>query len=86
MKKVEVKIPEYNANDGFQYKWEDGFEIEVQESNGVVIIVANKEGLLSLANHLINLAQDSVPSNTHLHFDRYNSLEDNSSELIVEKK
>ena len=48
-------------------------------------IIANKEGLTSLANHLLNLAQDNVPRGYHLHFDESNSLKDGSSELIIEK-
>ena len=34
----------------------------------------------------MNLAQDAVPSGCHFHFDEYNSLEQVSIELIVEKK
>lgn len=51
----------------------------------MVIISANREGLLSLANHLLNLAQAEVPCGTHIHLDEYNSLEDGSLDLIVEK-
>lgn len=86
MTKIEVEVPKYNIETGFQYNWKDGFQIEVTEINGVVKITANKAGLISLANHLLNLAQDGVPSNYHLHFDEYNSLEYNSVELIIEKK
>lgn len=37
------------------------------------------------ARHLLTLAQDSVPSGTHIHFDDLNSLEDGSIGLIIEK-
>ena len=64
--------------------WEDGFIIAVKAKQNAVIISANKEGLLSLANHLTSLAQDNAPG-AHFHLDEHNSLEENSTELIVEK-
>ncbi|WP_442945884.1 Imm32 family immunity protein [Ohtaekwangia sp.] len=33
--------------------------------------MANREGIISLANHLLNLAQADVPSGYHLHFNEY---------------
>ncbi len=67
-----------------EMKWEDGFEIAVKIENNAVTITANKEGLLSLANHLTALAQDSAHG-AHFHLDEHNSLEENSTELIIEK-
>ena len=63
--------------------WVDGFEINVRIENGTVIISANKEGLLSLADHFKSLAEE--PSGSHIHLDAYNSLENDSAELILEK-
>ena len=63
--------------------WIDGFEISVRIENGAAVISANREGLLSLANHLKSLAEE--PLGTHIHLDAYNSLEEGSSELIFEK-
>jgi len=57
----------------------------ITTKNNTAIIIANKEGLLSLANHLVNLAQDAIPKGSHIHFDDSNSLEDGSVELIIEK-
>lgn len=66
------------------FNWEDGFEISVRvEDDGSVVISANEEGLRSLANHLNMLADD--PGCGHFHLDEYNSLEEGSVELIVEK-
>lgn len=65
-------------------RWEDGFSIAVKVENNAVTISANKQGLLSLANHLTALAQDNTPG-THIHLDEHNSLEESSTELIVEK-
>ncbi len=86
MKEIKIEIPNYSELNGLKYKWENGFEIEVKSINGMTKIIANKEGLRSLANHFLNLAQDEVPMGHHLHFDENNSLEDGSSELIIEKR
>lgn len=53
--------------------------------NDEVVISANREGLISLANHLLNLAQTDVPCGTHIHLDENNSLEDGSQSIIIEK-
>ncbi|PUZ24225.1 hypothetical protein GA0116948_107194 [Chitinophaga costaii] len=86
MKVVKIEVPSYDPNKGIEYKWESGFEIEAKIQDGVIKITANKEGLVSLGNHLLNLAQDDIPSGYHLHFDEYNSLDEGSSELVVQKK
>ena len=66
-----------------EINWEDGFTIKVRVEDGeTVVISANKEGLLSLADHLKALAQESLGS--HIHYDEYNSLEEGSQELIIE--
>ena len=83
--KINIEIPDYNPESGMEYKWEDGFEIKAVTNNGIVMITANKEGLISLANHFLNLAQDKIPVGHHLHFDEYNSLEQGSIELIIQK-
>lgn len=63
-------------------EWEDGFTIKVKVEENTVVISANKEGLLSLARHLTDLADAEVGS--HIHYDEYNSLEEDSSEMIIE--
>ena len=63
--------------------WIDGFEIHVNVDTGKVVISANEEGLLSLAQQLITLAEESAGS--HIHYDEDNSLEERSAELIIEK-
>lgn len=64
-------------------KWKDGYTINVRVDENSVLISANKEGLLSLASQLKALASEYVGS--HCHYDEFNSLEDGSSELIIEK-
>ncbi len=66
-----------------EFKWTEGFEIRVRIEDGAAVISANREGLLSLANHLRVLA--ATEGTDHFHLDGYNSLEEGSAELIVEK-
>ena len=67
-----------------ELNWIDGSMIRVTAENGEVLVSANKEGLLSLAGHLTALAEQ--PGECHIHLDEYNSLEDGSAELIIERK
>ena len=64
-------------------EWIDGFEIHVSIANGTAVTSANKEGLLSLAGQLTALAEE--PPGSHLHYDEYNSLEEGSAEMIIER-
>ncbi|HET7117500.1 MAG TPA: hypothetical protein VFI29_13465 [Hanamia sp.] len=81
-----MEIPKYDKKNGISYNWKNGFEIETKIQSGEIIIIANREGLISLANHLLNLAQDDIPSGYHMHFDENNSLEAGSTEIIIQKK
>ena len=64
-------------------EWIDGSEIRVGFDGQAVVISANREGLLSLAKQFEALA-NAAPGE-HIHYDEHNSLEDGSTELIVEK-
>ena len=66
-----------------KFNWIDGYTLRVSVSGSEVTSSANREGLLSLASHLIALAGSPAPD--HFHLDGYNALEDGSAELIVEK-
>ena len=66
-----------------EINWVEGFAIEVRKEGDAVVLAANREGLLSLAGILTALA--SEPRGAHLHLDRWNSLEDGSADLILEK-
>ena len=63
--------------------WIDGFEIRTAVNNNSIVISANREGLLSLAKHLTALA-DGEPGE-HVHYDEFNSLEEGSTEIIIER-
>lgn len=78
-------MPEFSTSNGIQYNWTPGFEISASHNGSTICIKANKEGLKSLANHLLNLAQDAVPGGTHMHFDEFNALEEASADILIEK-
>ena len=59
-----LKIGSYSADRGLQLEWSPGFEIDVQLQSGEIVIRANKTGLISLAQHMLTLAEDSVPKTT----------------------
>ena len=61
--------------------WLNGFEIRVRIEDGCAVVAANREDMLSLANHLAALAKELPGS--HIHLDEHNSLEDGSAELIL---
>lgn len=64
-------------------RWERDFEICTSVREGEVTISANREGLLSLANILTDLAEGQLGD--HVHLDEHNALEDGSVELIIER-
>ena len=71
------------AGDTMKIKWKDGFEIRVRVDGDEVLVSANREGLLSLAEQFSALAEEGP--GCHIHYDEHNSLEEGSSGLIVER-
>lgn len=82
---IKKQIPTYSRDNGIEFVWEDKFIIQADNNLNSVVIKANKEGLQSLAKHLLTLAQDEVPVDTHLHYDEFNSLEEGSCEIVIQK-
>lgn len=58
--RVEIELDDYSKEKGVQLKWEEGYSVKVEKENNEILIFANKEGLISLANHLLSLAQEGV--------------------------
>lgn len=81
----EIEIKEYDEKKGLELVWESNYIINVNINENEVLISANEEGLISLAKQFLTLAPKKVPLGTHIHLDEYNSLEDGSRELIIEK-
>ncbi|MFG1622110.1 hypothetical protein [Kribbella sp. NPDC049227] len=82
---VVISVPEYDVQRGLRVEWEDGFEIGVDVDRAEVRVVANRVGLVSLARHLLTLAQAEVSSGTHLHLTADQEL-DSAVDLILERR
>lgn len=82
---IKLNVSAYDPHEGIRLNWEDNYRISVDGSSGELVLSANSEGLLSLANHLAALAQPEVPAGTHIHLDAYNALEDGSADLVIQK-
>ncbi|MBL9029159.1 MAG: hypothetical protein JNK42_01645 [Caedimonas sp.] len=83
--KIEVYVPDYDPSIGLKFEWDDDPVISTSFQKNEIIISANKDGLVSLARHLLMLAQDKVPKGHHIHLDEFSGLEDKSVPLIIEK-
>ena len=83
MKEIKINIPEYD--NALEMVWDDNFAIKTSTEYDAITIEANRAGLLSLARHLLLLAQEEVPNGSHFHLDEFNSLEDGSVELILDE-
>ncbi len=64
-------------------EWVEGFKIKTSVENNEIVISANKEGMLSLARQLMELVDADLGD--HIHYDEHNSLEEGSTEMIIEK-
>jgi hypothetical protein len=84
--RITLDLPDYDSNKGLQYKWEEGYLINVIVDEDGVTLQCNKAGLRSLANHMISLADNAVPETSHIHLDSDNSLEDGSVRLMINKE
>ncbi|HEX8327416.1 MAG TPA: hypothetical protein VF629_07735 [Hymenobacter sp.] len=82
---VTLNLPDYSPETGLSTDWETGFSVSTSGTANCFHLSANKAGLISLATHLMALAQDDVPTGCHIHYDELNSLEDNSIELVIQK-
>jgi hypothetical protein len=82
---IMVTINEFNESEGMHFNWEYGHSVRIRSVDERVIIEANEAGLVSLANHLLTLAQKRVPSGYDFHLDGSNGLEEGSCEIVFEK-
>ncbi|MGW4517167.1 Imm32 family immunity protein [Streptomyces sp. NPDC004393] len=79
-----VQVPDYRPGGGIQLSWDEDFEIAVSVSGSEVSIKANREGLVSLARHLLTLAQDQVHGGAHIHLTADQEI-DSDHDLILER-
>jgi hypothetical protein len=85
--KVELEVPEIRGG-VMKFPWENGFTIKSEQlSDGSVVIDGNPAGLISLARHLLALAQPGVSDGYHFHLDDSNGgLDDGSIHLIFGRR
>ena len=69
---------------GFTYRWNDGFEIALTTSSTEIVLSANAAGLISLARHLLTLADPTAPAGSHLHLTADQELT-STFDLILER-
>ncbi len=82
---MQIEVPACDGNT-ICMKWENGFEIKCTAEGSAVVLSANQARLVSLARHLLTLAQDGVPAHTHIHLDADNVLACGSCELILTRE
>jgi hypothetical protein len=68
-----------------EFEWQPGSKLSTRVDDDATVIAGNAEGLVSLANHLLKLSAEEVPSGAHLHLDDLTFLEPGSVEIILER-
>ncbi|MER7951323.1 hypothetical protein ABTY59_28400 [Streptomyces sp. NPDC096079] len=79
-----IAVPDYRPGEGLRFAWDEGFEIDVSVGRSEVLIKANRAGLISLARHLLTLAQEEVRSGMHVHLTADQEIE-SETDLILER-
>jgi hypothetical protein len=86
---VSVDVVRYDPTLGVGTFWEEDSTLRVdvwETPEQTVVISGNASGLISLARHLLTLAQADVPEGRHFDFDTYGGWLDNgSSALRIER-
>jgi hypothetical protein len=80
-----IDVPDYAPETGLRMTWEPGAIISTQIDDRMLHLIANQEGLVSLARLFLTLTHPGVPPGNHWHLDDSNGLEDGSYALIIEK-
>ncbi|MEE1821963.1 hypothetical protein [Streptomyces sp. BE20] len=79
-----IEVPERHPEKGIRLVWDDGFDLEVRIDSAEVVIKGNRAGLVSLARHLLTLAQEGVPGGSHLHLTAGQEIE-SDLDLVLER-
>lgn len=83
--RIVIDLLDYTPETGINHEWVGDYAISVSIGHNEVVIDANRDGLRSLANHFLFLAQEAVPAGSHMHLGPSKSLEEGSLELIIIK-
>ncbi len=81
---INFNIPDYDGN-ALDVIWEDNAEFSIKVNENDVVLIANKEGLISFAKQMIYMAYNDLPSGSHVHFDSFfTKKNDCENELVIE--
>jgi hypothetical protein len=83
--RIVLDVVDYRPEKGVTYEWKKGSVVDCKMQGNSITINANELGLESLANVLLALSQNAVPTGSHIHLDDLKGLEPGSLELIVVK-
>lgn len=76
---------DFNWNYLWNSCWVSWWKITTNIDDWEIIIKANKNWLISLATLFLRMANETNMNQNHIHLDQFNSLEEWSTELIIEK-
>ena len=84
--KLSIELPDYSPETGIDVIWDANSKIRIVCDGGEAVISANREGLLSLGQQLIYLANPDITPGCHVHLDDFFCGEAlTGCELIIEK-
>ncbi|GCE14130.1 Imm32 family immunity protein [Tengunoibacter tsumagoiensis] len=87
LNQVTIDVPDYSIWHGVRAIYENEYSISARiVSDNEFVIQADKGGLITLARHLLTLAQDEVPSGAHIHYDNDSNIDDGSVSFVLDKK
>ena len=83
--RFEYMPPPYSRETGVRIEWEPDWRIAATVARDTIVLSADRAGLVTLAKHLLALAQDEVPAGAHLHYDAGEQLDDDSNPVVIER-
>ena len=82
--KITLEIPDYDGR-ATDVIWKQDAAVRVDIFGRGVVITANSDGLISLAKQMMYLAEETVPSGCHVHYDDLFLSGGSASSLIIDK-
>lgn len=84
--KITLDIPYYDGN-GLDVVWETGSKYVIKIADNNVIILANKNALVSIAKQMLYMAYNDLPKGSHVHYDSFfTKMNEEEYELVIEKE
>lgn len=85
--KITIDIPDYDEDSGIDVIWEENAKYELKVFEDKVILLANTQGLTSIAKQMLYMAINNFPyKNAYIYFDSFFTKLDNiKHELFIMK-